>query len=246
MLLCGAAAAWPLAARAQQADSLRRIGALMNLTADDPESRARIAAFVQGLQQLGWTDGRNLRIDVRWAAADADRFRTYAAELVALAPDVILTATTPGVAAVQQATRTVPIVFVTLVDPVGAGVVSNLARPGGNTTGFLVYEYGASVKWLELLKQIAPGVTRVAVVRDPSLVSGTGGRASPAARASSAGGASRCVFSELQIDHFVMAITSFEARVRHHHPFMALARCWRLAESVDFVEADTPAAGGGG
>ena len=213
-LLGGAAAAWPLAARAQP-ERVKRIGVLVNLAADDPEARARIAAFRQRLQELGWTDGRNVWIDVRWAAANADRFRTYAAELVALAPDVILTATTPGVAAVQQATRTVPIVFVTLVDPVGAGVVSNLARPGGNTTGFLVYEYGASVKWLELLKQIAPGVTRVAVVRDPSVVSGTGGRASPAARASSAGGASRCVFSELQIDHFVMAITSFEAIVRH-------------------------------
>jgi len=172
-LLGGAAAAWPLAARAQP-ERVKRIGVLVNLAADDPEARARIAAFRQGLQELGWTDGRNVWIDVRWAAANADRFRTYAAELVALAPDVILTATTPGVAAVQQATRTVPIVFVTLVDPVGAGVVSNLARPGGNTTGFLVYEYGASVKWLELLKQIAPGVTRVAVVRDPSLVSGTG------------------------------------------------------------------------
>ena len=171
--LLGGAAAWPLSARAQP-ERVKRIGVLVNLTADDPEARARIAAFRQGLQELGRTDGRNVRIDVRWAAANADRFRTYAAELVALAPDVILTATTPGVAAVQQATRTVPIVFVTLVDPVGAGVVSNLARPGGNTTGFLVYEYGASVKWLELLKQIAPGVTRVAVVRDPSLVSGTG------------------------------------------------------------------------
>src|SRR5262249_28540205 len=133
-LLGGAAAAWPLAARAQP-ERVKRIGGLVNLAADDPEARARIAAFRQGLQELGWTDGRNVQIDVRWAAANADRFRTYAAELVALAPDVILTATTPGVAAVQQATRTVPIVFVTLVDPVGAGVVSNLARPGGNTTG---------------------------------------------------------------------------------------------------------------
>jgi ABC-type uncharacterized transport system substrate-binding protein len=172
--LLGGAAGWPLAARAQQADSLRRIGALMNLTADDPESRARIAAFVQGLQQLGWTDGRNLRIDVRWAGADADRFRTYAAELVALAPAVILAATTPGVTAAQQATRTVPIVFVSVADPVGAGFVSTLARPGGNTTGFALYEYGVSAKWLELLKQIAPGVTRVAVIRDPALVSGIG------------------------------------------------------------------------
>jgi putative ABC transport system substrate-binding protein len=173
-LLGGAAAAWPLAARAQQGERMRRIGVLVNLTADDPESQARIAAFRQGLQELGWTDGRNVRIDTRWTAADADRFRTYAAELVALAPDVILVATTPGVTAVQQATRTVPIVFVTVVDPVGGGFVSNLARPGGNTTGFALYEYGISAKWLELLKQIAPGVTRVAVVRDPTSVSGTG------------------------------------------------------------------------
>jgi len=172
--LGGTAVAWPLAARAQQGERMRRVGMLMNLAADDPEARARIGAFRQGLQELGWSDGRNVRIDTRWAAANADRFHTYAAELVALAPDVILAATTPGVTAVQQATRTVPIVFVTLVDPVGAGIVSSLARPGGNTTGFLVYEYGASAKWLELLKQIAPAVTRVAVVRDPSLVSGTG------------------------------------------------------------------------
>jgi putative tryptophan/tyrosine transport system substrate-binding protein len=173
-LLGGSALAWPLAARAQQPERVRRIGVLVNLTADDPESQARIAAFRQGLQELGWIDGRNVRIDTRWTAADADRFRTYAAELVALAPDVILVATTPGVTAVQQATRTVPIVFVTVIDPVGGGFVSNLARPGGNTTGFALYEYGISAKWLELLKQIAPGVTRVAVVRDPTSVSGTG------------------------------------------------------------------------
>ena len=173
-LIGSAAAGWPIVARAQQPDRARRIGALMNLTADDPESRARIAAFVEGLQHLGWTIGRNVQIDTRWAAANADRFRTYAAELVALAPDVILAATTPGVTAAQQATRMVPIVFVSVADPVGAGFVSNLARPGGNTTGFALYEYGVSAKWLELLKQIAPGVTRVAVIRDPTLVSGTG------------------------------------------------------------------------
>jgi putative tryptophan/tyrosine transport system substrate-binding protein len=164
----------PLAAHAQQAERMRRIGVLINLTADDPEGRARLAAFLEGLSELGWTDGRNVRIDARWAPGNVDQFRTYAAELVALAPDVILAATTPGVTALQQATRTIPIVFVTLIDPVSAGFVSNLARPGGNITGFALYEYGTSAKWLELLKEIAPGVRRVAVVRDPTLVSGTG------------------------------------------------------------------------
>ncbi len=154
---------------------MRRIGVLINLTADDPEGRARLAAFLEGLSELGWTDGRNVRIDARWAPGNVDQFRTYAAELVALAPDVILAATTPGVTASQQATRTIPIVFVTLIDPVSAGFVSNLARPGGNITGFALYEYGTGAKkWLELLKEIAPGVRRVAVVRDPTLVSGTG------------------------------------------------------------------------
>jgi putative ABC transport system substrate-binding protein len=172
-LLGGAAAAWPMAARAQQPERIRVIGVLISTAADDPEGQARIAAFRQGLQELGWAEGRNVRIDTR-AAADGDQFRTQAAELVALASDVILAATTPGVAAVQHATRTVPVVFVTVFDPVSAGFVSNLARPGGNTTGFALPEYGTSVKWLELLKEIAPGVTRVAVVRDPALVSGTG------------------------------------------------------------------------
>jgi len=172
-LLGGAAAAWPFVAGAQQPERIRVIGVLISTAADDPEGQARIAAFRQGLQELGWTEGRNVRIDTR-AAADADQFRTQAAELVALASDVILAATTPGVAAVQHATRTVPVVFVTVFDPVSAGFVSNLARPGGNTTGFALPEYGTTVKWLELLKEIAPGVTRVAVVRDPALVSGTG------------------------------------------------------------------------
>src|SRR5262249_39817261 len=172
-LLSGAAAAWPLAARAQQPERIPLIGVLISIAADDPEGQARIAAFRQGLQELGWTEGHNVRIDTR-NATDADQFRTHAAELVALAPDVILAATTPGVTAVQHETRTVPIVFVTVYDPVSAGFVSNLARPGGNTTGFALPEYGTSVKWLELLKEIAPGVTRVVVIRDPALVSGTG------------------------------------------------------------------------
>jgi putative ABC transport system substrate-binding protein len=172
--LLGGAVAWPLAARAQQAERMRRVGVLMNIAADDPQAQARIEAFLQGLQPLGWTVGRNLQIDARWAAADADLFRKYATELVAAAPDVILASANSAVAPLQQATRTVPIVFVVTVDPVGAGFVASLARPGGNTTGFLHYEYSISGKWLELLKQIAPGVTRAAVLRDPATASGIG------------------------------------------------------------------------
>jgi putative ABC transport system substrate-binding protein len=173
-LLSGAAAAWPLAARAQQLERMRRIGVLMNIAADDPQAQSRFEAFLQGLQPLGWTVGRNLQIDVRWAAADADLFRRYATELVALAPDVILASTNPAVAQLQQATRTVPVVFAITVDPVGAGFVASLARPGGNITGFSLYEYSISGKWLELLKQVAPGVTRAAVLRDPTTAAGIG------------------------------------------------------------------------
>jgi putative ABC transport system substrate-binding protein len=173
-LLGGAAAAWPLAARAQRAEQERRIGVLMNLAENDAESKARIAAFVKGLSELGWTDGHNARIDARWAAADPNRFRRYAAELIALAPDVILASANPGVAALQQATRSVPIVFVLVVDPVASGYVASLPRPGGNTTGFTLFEYGVSGKWLELLKEIAPRVTRVAVLRDPAETAGVG------------------------------------------------------------------------
>jgi putative ABC transport system substrate-binding protein len=165
-LLGGAAAAWPLAARAQQGERMRRIGVLMNLAAGDPEGEARSAAFLQALQQLGWSDGRNVRIDYRWAAGDAGHFQRYAEELLALAPDVILASATPSVQALQQATRTVPIVFAIVADPVGAGFVDSLARPGGNVTGFTPGEYGMSGKWLELLKEVVPGVTRVAVLRD--------------------------------------------------------------------------------
>src|SRR5262245_24226754 len=166
--LGGAAAAWPIAGRAQQRERMRRIGLLMNGAADDPETQARLTAFVQGLQQLGWTDGHNVRIDYRWGRGDTDRFRQYAAELVALAPDVILAVTSSVVAALQRETRSVPIVFVQVIDPVGIGLVASLARPGGNTTGFTVFEYGLSPKWLALLKEIAPRVMRTAVFRDPT------------------------------------------------------------------------------
>ena len=173
-LLGGAAAAWPLAARAQQGERMRRIGVLMACAADDAEAQARLAAFLQGLQQLGWTVGRNVRIDTRWAAGNADDNRKYAAELVALAPDVILATGSSVVAPLLQVTRTVPIVFVQVTDPVGAGFVESLARPGGNATGFTLFEYGMSGKWLELLKEIAPRVTRAAVLRDPAIASGIG------------------------------------------------------------------------
>jgi len=172
--LGGAAVAWPLAARAQQVERIRRIGVLMNTAADDQETKARIGAFLQELQELGWTDGRNLRIDTRWAARDSDQIRRDAAELVAFAPDVILANGGSAVRPLQQASRTVPIVFAGVIDPVGAGFVASLARPGGNATGFLTFEYGISGKWLELLKQIAPGVTRAAVIVDPASPGGGG------------------------------------------------------------------------
>jgi putative ABC transport system substrate-binding protein len=168
------AAAWPLAARAQQSERTRRIGVLMPSGADDPEFQARVAAFVQALQQLGWTDGGNLRIDIRWSGGDAERMRRYAAELVALAPDAMLAAGGTTVGPVLQATRTVPIVFTMTPDPVGAGFVASLARPGGNVTGFTNFEYGIGVKWLELLKEIAPRVTRAAFLRDPTIPAGIG------------------------------------------------------------------------
>ena len=171
--LLGVAAAWPLAARAQQPERIWRIGVLMNLAADDAEGQARLAAFAQALKQLGWSDGRNLRIDTRWATADD--IHRHAAELAALAPDILLAANgTATVAPLLQATRTVPTVFVNVIDPVGAGFVASLAQPGGNATGFTIYEYSMSGKWLELLKEIAPGMTRAAVLRDPAIASGIG------------------------------------------------------------------------
>jgi putative ABC transport system substrate-binding protein len=172
-LFGGAAATWPLAARAQQPERMRRIGVLMSVAKDDPEGQPRIAAFLQDLQPLGWIDRHNMRIDIRWTAGPDD-IRKYAAELAALAPDVILTAGSATLGPLLQATRTVPIVFVHVPDPVGAGLVDSLARPGGNATGFINFEYGISGKWLELLKEIAPGVTRAAVLRDAALTSGTG------------------------------------------------------------------------
>jgi len=172
--LLGGAAAWPLSVRAQQRERMRRIGVLINHAENDPTGQGYMAAFRQGLQDLGWADGRNTRVDIRWGAGRNDRYRQYAAELVGLAPDVILAATTPAVAALKAASRTVPIVFVTVVDPVGSGLVTSLPRPGGNATGFTVFEYAIAAKWLELLKEIAPHVTRAAVLRDADVAAGIG------------------------------------------------------------------------
>jgi putative ABC transport system substrate-binding protein len=165
-VLGSGAVAWPLAARAQQAEPMRRIGVLMSLAAGDKEGQARLAAFLQRLQELGWIDGRNMRVDTRWGAGDGERARKYVAELVALTPDVILASGGSLVEPLLQATRTVPIVFTQTPDPVGAGFVESLARPGGNATGFSNVDYGMGGKWLELLKQVVPGMTRVAVLRD--------------------------------------------------------------------------------
>jgi putative tryptophan/tyrosine transport system substrate-binding protein len=174
-ILLGGAAAWPVVTRAQQPDRMHLIGVLSGgADTDDPRSRPNVAAFQQALQQLGWTDGRNAKIEYRWPAGDANKVRKYAEELVALAPDVILAISAPSLASLLQATRTVPIVFTGVQDPVGAGYVDSLSRPGGNATGFVLFDYSFGTKWLEMLKEIAPDVKRVAVLRDPAISSGTG------------------------------------------------------------------------
>src|SRR5262244_3291664 len=168
-LFGGAAVAFPLAARAQHGERVRRIGVLMSYAADDPAGQTRLLAFAQALQELGWTEGRNIRIDIRWGAGSPERIRKYAAELVALTPDVILASGTTTLGPLLQMSRTVPTVFTGVGDPVGAGFVDSLARPGGNATGFISFEWSISGKWLELLKEIAPNITRVAVLRDPTI-----------------------------------------------------------------------------
>ena len=174
LTLLGGAAAWPAAARGQQGERARRIGVLMSLAANDPQSRMRLTAFEQHLQQLGWTNDRSVRIDYRWGAAEPELLGRYTAELLALDPDVILATGTHTVTTFQKATRSLPIVFVQVIDPVGVGIVSSLAKPGGNVTGFTQFEYGMSAKWIELLKEIAPNVTRAAILRDPTIPSGIG------------------------------------------------------------------------
>jgi putative ABC transport system substrate-binding protein len=239
--LGGAAVAWPLSAGAQQADRMRRIGVLMAATADDPDFQARFAAFQEGLQQLGWSDGRNVRIDTRWATTNADDLRRHAAELVALAPDVIVAGSgTSTVGPLLQTTRTVPIVFAVVIDPVGAGFVDSLARPGGNATGFTVFEYGMTGKWVELLKQIAPPVTRAAVLRDPTIASGIGQFAAVQAVAPSlgvelsavdvrdAGEIERAVTAFARSSNGGLIVTGSPAAIRHRDLIIALAARLRL------------------
>jgi putative ABC transport system substrate-binding protein len=236
----GSAPAWPLAARAQQSEQMRRIGVLMAINADDPEAQARIAAFVEGLQQLGWTVGKNVRVDFRLAGIDAEILRKYAAELVALAPDVILTQSSTAVAPLLQATRTVPIVFTIVADPVGAGNVDSLARPGGNATGFTVCEYAIGGKWLELLKEIAPRVTRVAVLREAAVAAGPAqfGAAQTVApalgvelrpiEARDAGEIERAITAFAQEPNGGLVVTGSSAATSHRNPIVALAAQHRL------------------
>ena len=187
VLVGGGVAAWTLGAPAQQPERIRKIGVLMNLSSEDPEGQARVKAYTQALQKLGWIEGSNVHTETRWAADDADRYRRYSEELVALPPDVILASAGPSVAALQRVTHSVPIVFVNVIDPVGTGFVNSMARPGGNATGFTAFEYSLSGKWLELLKEIAPKLTRVAVLREPSSAAGIGQFAAIQAMASSSG-----------------------------------------------------------
>jgi putative ABC transport system substrate-binding protein len=238
--LLGGAAVWPLAAHAQQAGRMRRIGVQVPLAADDALAQTRHAAFLQELQQLGWTVGRNVQIDIRWGASDPDRSRRAAAELVALAPDVILATGSATVGPLLQITRDVPIVFVIVPDPVGAGFVNSLSRPGGNVTGFMQFEYSLSAKWLELLKQIAPGVTRAAVLRDAALTSGTGQFAVIQSVASSvgvevspvnvhdAGEIERAVAAFARSPNGGLVVTSSALVVRHRELIIGLAAQHKL------------------
>jgi putative ABC transport system substrate-binding protein len=253
-LLGGAAAAWPLAARAQQGERMRRIGVLNTLASDDPLAQARQGAFLQGLQQSGWSIGRNVQVDARWAGGDADRVRQYAKELVELAPDVILGSGNAATAPLLQTTRSVPIVFVIVPDPVGAGFVDSLARPGGNATGFLAFEYGLSAKWLELLKEIAPNVKRGAVIRDPALASGPGQFAAIQSTAPSLGvevspvnvrdapEIERAVASFARSANGGLIVTGSALVAVHRHLIIALAARHKLP--AVYVERNFPAAGG--
>jgi putative ABC transport system substrate-binding protein len=206
--LVGSVAAWPLAARAQQPERIRRIGVLSPFTPDDPAEQRRVLAFAQALAQLGWIEGRNVRIDIQWGAGDPERIRRYAAELVALAPDVILAVSSTATGPLLQATRAVPIVFVQVAEPVGAGFVETLARPGGNATGFMLYEYGIGAKWLELLKEIAPGVKRVAFLQTPGTPAGPGQFGAMQASAPSLGVEMRPI-SVRDAEEIERAITAF-------------------------------------
>jgi putative ABC transport system substrate-binding protein len=204
-----AATVWSLAARAQQADPLRKLAVLMNLASEDPEGKARMQAFSQSIRKIGWIEGENLRTEVRWAGDDAERYQRYARELVDLAPDVIVASASQSVAALQQVTQSVPIVFANVIDPVGAGFIASLARPGGNTTGFTAFEYSISGKWLELLKELAPALKRVAVVREPSIAAGIGQFAAIQTMASSSSGLELTAIDPRDTAHVERALAAF-------------------------------------
>jgi putative tryptophan/tyrosine transport system substrate-binding protein len=252
--LLGGAAAWPLAARAQQGEQMRRIGVLMNIPSNDEEGQARVTAFAQALQKLGWTEGRNARTDTRWAADDADRYRKYSEELVALTPDVILASGSPSVAALLQVTRSVPIVFANVIDRVGAGFVTSMARPRGNATGFIAFEYSISGKWLELLKEITPNLTRVAVLREPSLAAGIGQFAAIQSAAASsgvelsaidsrdAGDIERALAEFAQEPNGGVIIAASSSAVTHRQLIISLAMRYRLPNVYPFRYY--PASGG--
>jgi putative tryptophan/tyrosine transport system substrate-binding protein len=239
-LLGGAAVARPFTARAQRADRVRRIGVLQGRGADDPEASANNTVFLQALEKLGWIDGRNVQIDYRRPGGDADKTRKYAAELAALAPEVILCTGTAQLGPLLQATRTVPIVFVAVADPVGAGFVNSLARPGGNATGFIQFEYSLSGKWPELLKQIAPGVTRAAVLRDPAVSSGIGqfaviqavapslGVEVSAVNVSDAGEIERAITDFARSSNGGLILTASALSARHRELIIALAARHKL------------------
>lgn len=239
MLVGGVTAAWPVAARAQPPAGMRRIGVLMNFRSDASEGQARIAAFMQALQKLGWNQGDNVRTDVRWAGDEIERFRKYSEELVEQNPDVILASTSLAVAALQRISRSVPVVFANVVDPVGAGYVISLARPGGNTTGFIAFEYSIAGKWLELLKQIAPRVTRIAVLRDPAYASGIGQFAAIQSAASSvvelsvidprdAGELKRALDTFAREPNGGLIVTASASAAAHHELINSLATVHRL------------------
>jgi putative tryptophan/tyrosine transport system substrate-binding protein len=242
-----AATVWSLAARAQQADPIRKLGVLVNFTSDDPEGEARIQAFSQSLRKLGWIEGDNLQTEIRWAGDDADRYHRYAKELVSSAPHVILASASPSVSALQQVTQSVPIVFANVIDPVGAGFIASLARPGGNTTGFTAFEYSISSKWLELLNELVPGLKRVAVVREPSIAAGIGQFAAIQTLASSSSGLELTAIDPRDSKQIERALTAFArepnggvivtasaSAVTHRDLLLALALRYRLPAVYPF------------
>jgi putative ABC transport system substrate-binding protein len=246
-LVGSAATVWSLAARAQQADPLRKLAVLMNLASEDPEGKARMQALSQSIRKIGWIEDENLRTEVRWAGDDAERYQQYARELVGLAPDVILASASQSVAALQQVTQSVPIVFANVIDPVGAGFVASLARPGGNTTGFTAFEYSISGKWLELLKELAPALKRVAVVREPSIAAGIGQFAAIQTIASSSSGLELTAIDprdSAQIERALAAfarepdggviVTASSSAATHRDLLLALALRYRLPAIYPF------------